>query len=258
MSKICSECKETKDFDCFYKSNKNSKDGYQSICICCSKAKAAKHYQNYKEEIKNRTKRGMAATIKAVLLIKEDYGCFNCGLRDGRLLDFHHLDSTSKMENVSVLARLKGKKKLLKEINKCVVACSNCHRLIHYNEINPTEKHLCNISLEEVEILLKQCKQENGIQTENIKKPRKDYTKKIYMCQCGKSVSNKAKTCRNCMKTKIVWPNKEELHNMVWKMPTLKVGEILGISDKAIEKRCKKYGIDKPPRGYWAKLESKK
>jgi len=48
----------------------------------------------------------------------------------------------------------------------------------------------------------------------------------------------------------------KELEQLVWEMPTIKVAEIFDVSDKAIEKRCKKYGINKPPPGYWAKLYS--
>ena len=46
----------------------------------------------------------------------------------------------------------------------------------------------------------------------------------------------------------------EELKDVVWQMPTTLIAEELGVSDKAIEKRCKKFGIAKPPRGYWARL----
>jgi hypothetical protein len=45
----------------------------------------------------------------------------------------------------------------------------------------------------------------------------------------------------------------EEMAQMVWEMPTTKVAESYGVSDKAIEKFCKKHGINKPQRGYWAK-----
>jgi protein-arginine kinase activator protein McsA len=47
--------------------------------------------------------------------------------------------------------------------------------------------------------------------------------------------------------------SKDELENLVWAFPTSYIGKMLGVSDKAIEKRCKKFGISKPPRGYWAK-----
>ena len=48
-------------------------------------------------------------------------------------------------------------------------------------------------------------------------------------------------------------PSPEQLRELVWKMPTSKVAVLLGVSDVAVAKRCKKYGIGKPPRGYWMK-----
>lgn len=49
---------------------------------------------------------------------------------------------------------------------------------------------------------------------------------------------------------------KEELTRLVWEMPTTKVGQMFGVSDKAIDRRCKLLCVDKPPRGYWAKQRS--
>lgn len=52
--------------------------------------------------------------------------------------------------------------------------------------------------------------------------------------------------------------SKEELTKLVWEMPSSKLSKQLGVSDKAIEKWCKLYGITKPERGYWAKLAADK
>jgi hypothetical protein len=46
----------------------------------------------------------------------------------------------------------------------------------------------------------------------------------------------------------------EELEKLVWEMPTTQVAALFGVSDKAVEKRCKKFGIRKPPRGYWSQM----
>ena len=45
-----------------------------------------------------------------------------------------------------------------------------------------------------------------------------------------------------------------ELVNLVWSMSTQAAAAELGVSDKALEKRCKRLGISKPPRGFWAKF----
>lgn len=47
--------------------------------------------------------------------------------------------------------------------------------------------------------------------------------------------------------------SKDELSEMIWKYPASTLSKMYGVSDKAIEKRCKKYNISKPQRGYWSK-----
>lgn len=63
--------------------------------------------------------------------------------------------------------------------------------------------------------------------------------------------------CKKCtdMKRRKFNPTKEELFSKVWEMPTTAVAKYYGVSDKAIEKRCNKFGIPKPPRGHWAKIK---
>ncbi|MEH2124829.1 group I intron-associated PD-(D/E)XK endonuclease [Nostoc sp.] len=57
---------------------------------------------------------------------------------------------------------------------------------------------------------------------------------------------------------KVERPSKEELHELVWTKPTAHIAKDFGVSDKAVEKWCKAYEIEKPSRGYWAKLYSSK
>ncbi len=47
--------------------------------------------------------------------------------------------------------------------------------------------------------------------------------------------------------------SKEQLKKLVWEIPSTKIAKMFGVSSKTIEKRCKKFGLKKPPRGYWAK-----
>ena len=50
-----------------------------------------------------------------------------------------------------------------------------------------------------------------------------------------------------------ILPSKEELQNLLWEKPKTKIAEQYGVSDSAVEKWCKKYEVEKPPRGYWLK-----
>lgn len=49
---------------------------------------------------------------------------------------------------------------------------------------------------------------------------------------------------------------KEALQRLVWDKPTVHVARDFNVSDTAIAKLCKKLGVEKPPRGYWAKKAS--
>lgn len=47
--------------------------------------------------------------------------------------------------------------------------------------------------------------------------------------------------------------DKMELEKILWTYPTSHISKMFGVSDKAIEKRAKLFGLSKPPRCYWAK-----
>lgn len=53
---------------------------------------------------------------------------------------------------------------------------------------------------------------------------------------------------------KIQGLTREELYEKVWSLPGSKLSGVLGISDVAIAKHCKKLNVPRPPRGYWNKV----
>lgn len=68
---------------------------------------------------------------------------------------------------------------------------------------------------------------------------------------------------RTCGKSSCIRQNREEfkasperLFFEVWSRPTTKIAVEYGVSDKAIDKRCVREKVPKPPRGYWAKIQS--
>ena len=58
-------------------------------------------------------------------------GCQICGITDDCLaiFDFHHNDESKKEHNI---ARIFTANRLIEEIKKCMVVCSNCHRKLHH------------------------------------------------------------------------------------------------------------------------------
>lgn len=78
-----------------------------------------------------------------------------------------------------------------------------------------------------------------------------------YCIDCGKPINKRSKRCNACNHpTKIQWPSKEELIKLLWRMPSSTLATEFGVTDNAIGKHCKKYGIEKPSRGYWRKVET--
>ena len=55
--------------------------------------------------------------------------CVNCGITDPLLLEFDHIDPSTKVGNISRLVYRLSSAELDKEIAKCQILCANCHRL---------------------------------------------------------------------------------------------------------------------------------
>lgn len=66
---------------------------------------------------------------------KKISGCIVCRRNSPpECLDFHHINQ-SKTKNLSILMNKASYEKMIDEIGKCVVLCSNCHRLVHQKAI---------------------------------------------------------------------------------------------------------------------------
>jgi hypothetical protein len=66
--------------------------------------------------------------IKKLAKEKRRRGCVKCGIRDVRVLDFHHRDPKEKKFNIGAWPHA-SQKRLDEEVAKCDVMCSNCHRI---------------------------------------------------------------------------------------------------------------------------------
>ena len=64
---------------------------------------------------------------------KAGLGC-PCGEMHPACLDFHHRDGGKEINPADAVSRAWSKSRLLAELGKCDVLCSNCHRKLHYAE----------------------------------------------------------------------------------------------------------------------------
>jgi HNH endonuclease len=165
------------------------------------------------------------------------------------------LVENSDYMNTSVL-----KKKLIREgliQNKCQM----CGLGQFWNEkklilqLDHIDGNNTNNKIENLRFLCPNCHS----QTETYCRGRSRKPNTKYCKICNIQISPTSFYCIKCYAptTKIKWPTPEEITKLVWEIPTQKLAEELGVSDKAIQKYCQKYNIQKPPRGYWRKLTVK-
>jgi len=95
---------------------------------------AKKHYANNTQKVKDATKKSNGTFKVKWKEFKATLSCLECGADHPAVLDFHHIDPEMKNASVHALVKAKSYKKALEEIQQCVVLCSNCHRVYHYNE----------------------------------------------------------------------------------------------------------------------------
>jgi len=108
---ICSKCKKDKPSSDFYK-RPERKNKPQSYCKVCFNSYCIERWANKKKDA-----------------VKYKGGtCVNCkGIFDYYLYDFHHTNPATKDFDWSKL-RLFSWKRIIKELDKCVLLCCMCHR----------------------------------------------------------------------------------------------------------------------------------
>lgn len=94
-----------------------------------------KHYKKKKDYYKKKARNRQNFIKSFIDRVKSIFSCKICGESRHWVLDFHHRDgkdfSLSKASRKGL-----GINKIKEEIRKCDVLCSNCHRDLHYKELN--------------------------------------------------------------------------------------------------------------------------
>ena len=110
--KRCYNCKTDKERVEFRK-NCTKKDGLSSACKACSDA------------IKNNK---IIENQEFVFQYLKLNACIDCGNSDPVVLEFDHICGEKKMSISRMIYKIRSRKKIIDEIDKCVIRCSNCHR----------------------------------------------------------------------------------------------------------------------------------
>ena len=109
-----------------------------NACRPCANKRAREHYavrrtnDEWRQERRNKINTvNKQNKEKAIAFMGGK--CFDCGgIFPSAVYDFHHLDMSTKEYNPSHILRNLEKGK--EELEKCVLLCSNCHRIRHYHQ----------------------------------------------------------------------------------------------------------------------------
>jgi hypothetical protein len=130
--KTCTKCKKELPPIAFA-INKTKPSGLSPHCKECHKRYSKQHYQENKtyylcKAIKN-NKKILLENKGKINELKSRKGCKYCEETDWACMDFHH-PNDNKAFTISK-RRTNSWETLYKEIEKCEVVCSNCHRKLH-------------------------------------------------------------------------------------------------------------------------------
>lgn len=131
------------DFKAFFSNKKTGKKS--KVCKPCIRKYDKSHYDKNKHKYrktKNDKRKDRAIKIRSFIIsLLKKSKCMDCGNNDWRVLEFDHRDMNNKSMNIADATKY-SLEKTKKEIEKCDIVCSNCHRirtitqLGYYKEIN--------------------------------------------------------------------------------------------------------------------------
>lgn len=113
IQRMCPSCKLTKPITDFY--NRRNKKGNSCYCKICT--------NNYTLERQRKLK---AQSVEYLGGKCRDCGCTG----HPTIFDFHHIDPSEKEYTIGH-SKCVSFEKVKKELDKCILLCSNCHRLRH-------------------------------------------------------------------------------------------------------------------------------
>lgn len=127
LLKTCRKCKKEayteEQLKDFVKDKKNN-DGYATICKSCSRDHTRKARKNYDDTIEKHIQEYIGS---------DTYTCRLCGFthKYSGIFDWHHY-TDNKTDSISNMKRNQLPwSTIKKELDKCTLLCSNCHRLVH-------------------------------------------------------------------------------------------------------------------------------
>lgn len=112
--KLCKRCSIIKSVDNFYKRRKGF--DISTYCKPCTNIQTINRQRKFKEK---------CIKYKGSCCQMCNYKKYNGAL------EFHHLDPTKKDFSISSAKHTKFDNRIIIELDKCILLCSNCHKEVH-------------------------------------------------------------------------------------------------------------------------------
>ena len=210
-TKTCPACRQEKPLGEFYKSKKRV-HSWCKRCLC-----------------ESHNRRWVERKIEAIRLFGGK--CCECGYcKNYAALEFHHLDPKEKDFVWAILRRMEWPR-IIEELKKCILLCANCHR----------ETHWPSASVDQY-----------GEATIKTLLNRTNEIKPTGSCpNCGKDVygtNHCSVACSSFSRRKAQRPSRKKLEQLLNEKPTTQIALYYGVSDNAVKKWAKSYGIWRPRR----------
>lgn len=123
--KVCKVCVTEKPLVEFSKKDSN-KDGRHTKCNACRR----QEYQENRILIRTKANRRNRANKLRAIKYKGTI-CIRCGeFPHPAAMEFHHINPKEKEFTIAQYA-ICSWKKFKPELDKCILVCANCHRIIH-------------------------------------------------------------------------------------------------------------------------------
>lgn len=99
-----------------------------------------KYYEKNKDAHIRRSRINKARHKKVWDEFKASQKCSHCGFQHPAVIDFHHVLRGPEKQSVNKLVANGCFAAAMKEVEKCIPLCSNCHRMLHWNETQEAKK----------------------------------------------------------------------------------------------------------------------
>ncbi len=132
--KTCNKCNLDLEDDQFnIKTRKNGLIQLQPYCRECQKLYWKNYYSTNQSDCIKRLRtsnRNKKLTLRKFVDEYKNKPCIDCKQSfPSYVMDFDHIDKNKVASVSTMVSSLKAKDKIIEELNKCELVCSNCHRI---------------------------------------------------------------------------------------------------------------------------------